>query len=183
MNRHLTAPHRHRRALASLWFVMIGLPLAIFGAGISFDLTQVIATQRQVSTAAQAAANAGALQIDPATGRIDTGPASDNCLGAPPSAPPHTFARETFNVALTNGLDRWLTNPRLTSNISADCLDISVTVEYTNTNLVFLPIVSALAGDGTRDIELGVTRTASVCDPNIPDGPTGGECDRPLRFR
>jgi len=183
MKLRLTAPHRRKRALASLWFVMIGLPLAILGAGISFDLTQVIATQRQVSTAAQAAANAGALQINPATGRIDTGTDSDNCLGTPPSAPPRAFARETFDVSLANGLNQWLTNPRMDSSISADCLDLSVTVEYTNTNLVFLPIVSALAGSGTRDIELGVTRTASVCDPNIPDGPTGGECDRPLRFR
>lgn len=165
--------NRWARGVAFMWVLLIGFPLMFFGLAMAVDFTRVIMADRQMATAAHAAALAGAYQFNP-------GKATINAAAA------RSAAIETLCASSEQGAtdlavpgSRGLTTcPLGGGSVAAtvavvDTTAVRVTATYSVENLLLL---SYFEGDNP---ERRVSRTAAICDPRDATGATGGYCTRP----
>lgn len=155
------ASRRQRRAVATLYFVLIGLPFLFFGGGLAVDFTRYVVGARQVSNAAEAAAQAGALQFR------DFEIAIDESQG-------RAMALEAFNHSVAAGQTRIAIINDVYSEVDYSGTTVSVTVTYQIPTLGFLNLF--LPGAGAES--LVVFRQAELClaDQTVY---TSGYCARP----
>lgn len=153
--------HRGRRGVGFLWFCLVALPALMFSAGMSVDVTRIIAANREVGGVAEAVAVAGAHQFHPTKAELaDPGTVRGTGMSL------WTFAQESGVLAMAD-------DPRV--DISSTTTEVTVVVDYNVTGLVFLSWFQ----DGTKKLPYRVIRTAEVCIPGVTTG-TGGFCTRPL---
>jgi hypothetical protein len=156
-----------------IWFTGITLPVIFFSFALAVDINSMVVAQNEVSNLAYAATIAGAHQIvvdpSPSNGMIDT------TLG--PQAVISTI-QDGINVGATGAATIVGTgSPVISSYGTYNNDEITVTIQYQVPNLTVLGYV--LGTGSTTSSVMSVSRTAFVCVPGDPSGPTGGYCVTP----
>lgn len=162
------------RAVAFVWTLLIAFPLMFFGMAMAVDFTRVVIVGRHMATATHASALAAAYQFEPGRARIAPVPAA-------------AAAVETMCVAQDQGAtsgaapgDAWPVACPQGGSASVHVQVVSpTTVRVTSSYRVEHLLLLGYFGYG--DVDQTVTRTAAVCDPRNPAGPTDGFCVRPSR--
>lgn len=174
------AGRRRRLAAGFLAFVLMAIPAVMLSAAMSVDMGRILIAHREATNLADAAATAGALQYcDPV---VDKCPSSA-VLYAPAavSAADQTWAvgcygttsgTGTCNVASAAGL---VANPSVTFNVSGlnggpGDQEVTVTVTYSVTNLIFLGWFIS----GSSNAHFTATASAQLCNST-----QGTYCARP----
>lgn len=157
-------PGRRRRGVGLLFFALVTLPVAMLCLTLSVDFTRMFLAARQVTSAAESAALAGAYQTTPGTSTLDESLAE-------------SIAEETFTVAGDSGVYHLASNsePEITATTSR----VTVAVTYDVAGLLF----AGWFMDGNSET-FNIERHADVCVPatsGTVDAPLGspGYCTRP----
>jgi Flp pilus assembly protein TadG len=147
-----------------LWFVLIQMPVLMLSLTMTVDYTRIYLAHRQVTNAAQAAAQAGAQQIAPGTSTlVQSGASSATAV-----------AQATFNQA--EAVNAIPVAAIKSVNYSATTTTITVTVVYQPAGLMGIVLVQ---GHVLTAPTTTVTATAFVCVPGQSGGATQGFCATP----
>jgi len=162
------APSRRRRGVAILYFISIGIPLALVAFAVSVDVVTLVGTRRTVQFAAESASVAAAFQYKTdGSGGLDLARARQ-------------VAEETCRVSVDRGAIP-LSHVRLTGQTTNWCkifirqdpvtgkfVSVGVTIEYTPKGLVVLPAIDRVLGsDIVADLTtIPAVEAAAVCDPS-----------------
>jgi Flp pilus assembly protein TadG len=163
--------HQARRGGALLFFLLVALPLVVFGSVLAVDVTRVVMTQRQMSNATEAAARAGAQQFQANSRHLDIGRSVTTARSA--------LSRSETIRATSATIDHSRVTVQVTNNPYGS-QRVTVHAPYQVDGLVFTPLLSLLLGQGVGvgHMELTATRLADVCVPGE-YLPTAGSCTRP----
>lgn len=157
MRRPHPTPPRGRKGVALLMFLIIVVPLFIFGAGLAIDLSRLVTGYNYSSNTAQLAANAGATARDTTTGLLNPGEATRRAG--------QVCERMGFssNCAVANGAV------------------IEVTVPVQQFTLVSQWFINPIAGrtDGINWSGFNARASASVCNSLENVGTSDQFCVRP----
>lgn len=160
-----------KRGAAFVWFCLVAIPVLFFALAMAVDFTRVILAGRQVGTATQAAAIAGAYQFKPGVAELDTGAA------ASVAADTYCWSAEVGGTPLvrtdsTDSCSGAKASARL--EVLATSSSVRVTAHYQVKGLL---VMDFFTSGGYHPPE--VTREATICSSQDPTGPTGGNCYRP----
>lgn len=162
------APSRRRRGVAILYFIGIGIPMALAAFAVSVDVVTLVGMRRTVQLAAESASVAAAFQYKTdGSGGLDDARAravaEETCQvsvdkGAIPSS----------HVQLTGQTTNWCKVSIRQDPVTGKYVSVGVTIEYTPKGLVVLPVLDYLFGG---NIVSGLTtvpavEAAAVCDPS-----------------
>lgn len=173
------------RAATLLLYLAVVVPVTMLAAAFAIDAVRIMATNHEVSNAARAAARAATQQYVacdpelPATcARVDSRRARTTATDTIDAA------AETFRAGVD--VDRVAVDVR-SSRLSGSvrpASEVSVTVDYTLTDLIFAPALISLTGgsDGGTDMRsfsATTTRSAYVCIPDEQTRNVGDSCSLP----
>lgn len=158
-----------------IWFLGITLPTAFFGGILAVDVSKILIEHRKVSNAVEAAALAGAAQLEPNTYTIDTDEASEK-------------VRYMLDEAQIGAVPVFKSRPTATNVSFEDAYPgdgrtgvtrVTVRVDY-DMDLIFYPLLQAVLGDSPdKTGSYSVTRSADVCIPGEYGLTVDSSCTRP----
>lgn len=163
---------RSARGVAFLWTIVIAMPLMFFGLSMAVDFTRIILANREVSAATYAAALAGAYEFNSGQDTINLTRAS-------------AAARETLCVSFQQGAVKDAVPGERARAACAGGGSIAASVRLPTESSV--EVTSSYRVDGLllmkyfgySEEDTVIRRTAAVCNPSDPSGPTAGYCTRP----
>ena len=171
-------PSRRRRGVAILYFIGIGLPMALAAFSISVDVVTIIGMRRTVQLAAESASVAAAFQYktDGSGGLDDVRArqvAEETCevslaKGAIPSS----------HVQLVGQTSNWCKTSVRQDPTTGKFVSVGVTIEYTPKGLIMLPLFDLLVGGNIVSslTTIPAAEFAAVCAPS---NSTMQYCPRP----
>ena len=167
-------PSRRRRGVGYVWFCVVGVPLFMLAGAMAVDLSHVIVAHRQVSLAAEAAAQAGSFQIQ--NGHLVPELAVDVTTRTFaqemfPSSDPGEDVTATGAVADNSGMFGVNVSDVNVVLLSGDA--VSVTVTYQLDQQIFGGFFGLL-GPTTYS----ASAEAFLCNSTV-NGPTSGHCSLP----
>lgn len=156
-----------------MWFLLVALPLVTFGSVLAVDITKMVVSAREASNVTEAAAVAGAQQLQQNTWVLDR-------EAAVRVAERTVHYAEDVRAMRSRVVGAAASVSRPHGDYAGE--RVTVTVDYEVRGLVFMPLLRALTRN-TDDYDdasrFTVTRTADVCIPGRYDL-TGGSCVRPV---
>ena len=166
---------RRRRGVGYVWFCVVGLPLFFLAGAMAVDFSHVIVAHRQVTLAAEAAAEAGSFQVR--NGQIDAGLADSVATRTFaqemfPSVDPGTFVTPSGAAASDSGM-QGVTVTEFAETLNGDAVDVSVT--YQLDQQIFGGFFGLLS-----PVTYTTSAEAFLCN-GAANGPTSGHCVLPTK--
>lgn len=160
-------PSRRRRGVAILYFIGIGIPIALVAFSISVDVVTLIGMRRTVQLAAESASVAAAFQyktdgsggLDPTRARAV---AEETCqVSASKQAIP------VSHVQLAGSASNWCKVSVRKDPATGKFVSVSVVIEYTPKGLVVLPVLDYMFNGNivARLATIPASEAAAVCTP------------------
>lgn len=158
------------RGVGFVWFALIAMPVLLFSAGLSVDLTRIIVAGREASNLTSAAAIAGAYEFETGEAYLNPGRARAEALATWEMGSSSANGDRNNAVAL---LDDSQTKLEISFDNLTQPTEVIVTTNYSIDGLLFTGFFGA-----DNNVDGSVEKTAKVCIPGDNDF-TEGFCTRP----
>ena len=182
MSRSGVRDGRHRGAVL-LFFVIVCIPIIMIALMLAVDISRIYLAHRQVGNVAQAAALAGAWQLEPGTTTVS------DTIAAREMTDLVKYSTSQGSTSLASGVQMVgaSSDGRLTTGVehaaaSAGGADrVTAVLSFEVPDLLFYPVLVRLFGSSPQTVIFDASSSASVCIPGAEGSQnTGGVCAHPV---